>query len=48
VMGVFQLCALALGGLFVVLLLRQYHPVFAVLVSLALSVSLSESTIGRL
>ena len=39
-MGVFQLCALALGGLFVVLLLRQYHPVFAVLVSLALSVLL--------
>ena len=35
--GVFQLCALALGGLFMVLLLRQYHPVFAVLVSLALS-----------
>ena len=36
-MGVFQLCALAIGGLFMVLLLRQYHPVFAVLVSLALS-----------
>lgn len=36
-MGVFQLCALAVGGLFMVLLLRQYHPVFAVLVSLALS-----------
>ena len=36
-MGVFQLCALAVGGLFMVLLLRQYHPVFAVLISLALS-----------
>ncbi len=39
-MGVFQLCAVALGGLFVVLLLRQYHPVFAVVVSLAVSVVL--------
>ncbi len=39
-MDVFGLCALALGGLFIVLLLRQYHPVFAITVSLALSVVL--------
>ena len=39
-MGVFQLCALTLGGLFMVLLLRQYHPVFAMMVSLALAVVL--------
>ncbi len=39
-MGVFQLCALAVGGLFMVALLRQYHPVFAMAVSIALSVVL--------
>ncbi len=39
-MSVFQLCTVALGGLFVILLLRQYHPVFAVVVSLAVSVVL--------
>ncbi len=39
-MSVFQLCAMALGGLFIVLLLRQYHPAFALTVSLVLSVLL--------
>ncbi len=39
-MDVFQLCAVALGGLFMVILLRQYHPVFAITVSLVLSVVL--------
>lgn len=39
-MGVFQLCALAVGGMFIVVLLRQYHPVFAIAVSLVLTVGL--------
>ena len=34
---VFRLGAVVLCGIFLVLLLRQYHPVFAMLVSLALS-----------
>ena len=38
--GVFGLCAAVLCGIFLVLLLRQYHPVFAMLVSLAFSVVL--------
>lgn len=39
-MDVFQLCALVIGGLVLVVLLRQYHPVYALVVSLVLSVLL--------
>lgn len=39
-MSVFSLCALAVCGLFLVLLLRQYHQVSAMALSLVLSVLL--------
>lgn len=47
-MGVFQLCALALGGAFIVLLLRQYHPVFALTASLLLSLLLLTQAVALL
>ena len=47
-MGIFQICALALGGAFIVLLLRLYHPSFALAVSLLLSVILLLQTFSLL
>lgn len=47
-MSVFQFCVLAIGGMFMVLLLRQYHPVFALVVSLVLAVLLLVQAMGLL
>lgn len=36
-MNILQLCALSLGGLILILLLKTYHPVFSLAVSLLLT-----------